>query len=123
MSQRPHGQAPPSEMGDPNYAALLFQQQADGSTRQIGAASGGWEQQADGRSQLQQDSPVLPWLENTVQGGQRRRVLPPNSAAAAASNPFLDVCSGESNFQWASLTVVQYIHYCFPNFLLLLWKP
>ncbi|CAD6254445.1 unnamed protein product [Miscanthus lutarioriparius] len=80
-------------MGDPNYAALLFQQQADGSTRQIGAASGGWEQQADGRSQLQQDSPVLPWLENTVQGGQRRRVLPPNSAAATASNPFLDVCS------------------------------
>lgn len=88
-------------MGDPNYAALLFQQQADGSTRWIGAASGGWdqqfgwEQQADGRSQLQQDSPVLPWLENTVQGGQRRQVLPPNSAAATASNPFLDVCSAE----------------------------
>ncbi|CAD6206225.1 unnamed protein product [Miscanthus lutarioriparius] len=72
MSQRPHGQAPPSEMGDPNYAALLFQQQADGSTRRIGAAAGGWEQQANGRSQLQQDSPVLPWLENTAQGDQRR---------------------------------------------------
>ena len=123
MLQRPHGQAPPSEMGDPNYAALLFQQQADGSTRRIGAAAGGWEQQANGRSQLQQDSPVLPWLENTAQGGQQRRVLPPNSAAAIASNPFLAVCSGESNFQWASLTVVQYIHYCFPKFLLLLWKP
>ena len=69
------------------------------NNRRMGVPGGweqqfGWEQQADGRSQLQQDSPVLPWLENTAQGGQRRRVLPPNSAAATASNPFLDVCSG-----------------------------
>jgi hypothetical protein len=84
------------------------QHQADGQLL-------GWEQQADGRSQLrqgdynssssiptaggweQQDSAVLPWLENAAQGGLRRRVLAPNSSAAALSNPFLDVCSGESN--------------------------
>ena len=75
----------------------------------------GWEQQANVRSQLrwgdynssssipaavgweQQDSVVLPWLENAAQGGQRRQVLAPNSSATASSNPFLDVCSGESN--------------------------
>ena len=51
-------------------------------------AAGGWE------IPTAAGLPVLPWLENTAQGGQRRRVLPPNSAAATASNPFLDVCSG-----------------------------
>ena len=75
----------------------------------------GWEQQANVRSQLrrgdynssssipaavgweQQDSVVLPWLENAAQGGQRRQVLAPNNSAIASSNPFLHVCSGESN--------------------------
>jgi hypothetical protein len=86
--------------------------------RQMGAV-GGWqqyqvdgqqlggEQQADGRSQLRRadynSSSSIPaaggWeqQDSVAQGGQRRRVLAPNSSAAASSNPFLDVCSGESN--------------------------
>jgi hypothetical protein len=120
-----HGQAPPIAgeipIAPPYYPDL----------RRMGAASGGWEQhqadgqqlgweqQADGRSQLrrgdfntssipiipasggrEQDSPMLSWLESAAQGGQRRRIFPPNSAAGTTSNPYLDVCSGESIFQY-----------------------
>lgn len=116
-----HGQAASSIREIPTAAAYypdIRQMEAAGGWQQhqVDGQQLGWEQQADGRSQLrrtdynssssipvaggcelQQDA-LLPWLENAAQGGQRQRVLAPNSSAAAsASNPFLHVCSRESN--------------------------
>ena len=55
MSQHPHGEIPPYvRRGDPNCAALY--------SLPIALASGGWEEQ---------DSPVLPWLENATQASQQ----------------------------------------------------